>query len=264
MSGKRVLIIVLLIGGGLAAWLLLSSSPPPSKATAAVSRASEVSLVGYDGQGKTSWIVRAEEGQMEKGKESKLSDVTILFTSGGGSEMKATCDELSYSNDKATLSGNVRLSEEGGLQLVTKRADWDTTSKEIRASDVTIDVQSASVTAPTFSYFTNRREAVMSGGINGSLSGASPLSVTGDEAVAKADSIAIDGNVHVRSGNETYGADHLEYSSQDGITKLSGDVTGEFAHGTITAGEIVIASDETSATGDVHIALHNGFFGGSK
>jgi len=263
MSGKRILILTLLIGGGIAAWLVLSSTPGP-KGTVAVSRASAVSLVGYDEQGETTWIVRAEEGQMEKGKDSQLSHVTLLFTSDDTWTLRGKCDSLSYSDDKATLSGNVVLSEEGGLHLVTNKADWDTASKEIRAGNVTIDVQSASLTAHTFSYRTDKQEAAMGGGVHASLSGKSPLTVTGDRAMAKADSIAIDGNVRVRAGDDTYDASHLEYSSKDGITRLSGGVVGTFVHGTISAGRIRIARDETSATENVHIALDDGFFGGRE
>ncbi len=263
MSGKRILIIILLllIGGGIVVWLLLS--PPVPKRVSALSQARGISLFGYDKQGKISWAVRAKTGQVEKGKKSTLSDVSLSFLSDKKIEAEARCDTLSYSGDKATLSGNVTLREEGGIRLVTDEADWNTTTREISASDVTITVQSGSITAPNFLYQTDDRRAIMSGGVKASLTGASPLTVDGDKATAHADTVSINGDVRVHVRDEIYTADRLEYSSKNGVTTLSGGVVGIFSHGKITAGKIVIGEHEISASGGVHISLNNGFFGGS-
>lgn len=209
------------------------------------------------------WALHAKEGQVKKGKASKLSDVSLRFTSGKKDKLAAACDTLSYSGDRATLAGNVTLSEEGGIRLVTQRADWDTSTREISASDVTIEVQSGSITAPEFYYQTDARRAVMSGGVRATLAGASPITVDGDEAEAHADSVKIDGNVRVHVRDESYTAGHLEYSSTDDVATLSGGVIGTFAHGEITADKLVISDNEVSASGGVHISLRDGFFGGA-
>ena len=238
-------------------------SPPTPKLASEPSQAVGISLFGYDERGEPAWVVQAEGGQMKKGEESTLSGVSLRFMRDGEDELAATCDTLSYSSDEATLSGNVRLTEEGGLHLVTQRADWNTTAKEIRASDVMIRVQSGSVVAPVFLYQIDERRAVMSGGIEAEFTGASPLTVTGEKAEARAGSIMIDSNVHIYSSDDTYTADHLEYSSDSDVVTLSGDVVGTFPHGQITTSLLIIDKDEISADNNVHISLKNGFFGGS-
>ena len=262
MSGKRIIILLVLIGGGITAWMFLSATTPKVASKPSQAEASGISLFGYDEQGKVTWAVRAETGQVKKGEESTLSGVSLRFMSDGADELEATCDTLSYSGDEANLIGNVTLAENGGMSLVTQSADWNTTNRQINASDVTINVQSGSVAAPAFSYQTDTQRAIMSGGIQAEIVGASPLTVEGDEAEASGDLIVIDGNVHVYTGDETYTADHLEYSSKGDVTTLSGGVVGTLEHGKITAGELVIGKDEISASGDVHIGLENGFFGG--
>ena len=252
---------MILVGTGIGIWLLLSAPVP--KGTSSQSRASGVSLFGYDEQGVVSWAVRAKTGEMEEGKESKLSGVSLRFLTSGVDDVEASCDTLLYSGDAAKLSGNVTLSETAGMHLVTESANWDTTTREISASDVTITVQSGSVTAPNFRYQTDERRAVMSGGIQATVDGATLLTVNGDEAEAHAHSISIEGNVRVHVRDEEYTADRLEYSSQDDVTTLSGTVIGAFTHGAITADELVISNNAISASGGVHITLTNGFFGGT-
>ncbi|MCD6494638.1 hypothetical protein J7K60_01145 [Candidatus Bipolaricaulota bacterium] len=261
MSGKRILFFLVLIGGGITAWLLLS--PPAPQVVSDPSQASGISLFGYDEHGKVAWTVQAETGEVKKGEESRLSGVSLRFMSDGADELEATCDTLSYSGDEASLVGNVTLSDSEELSLVTQSADWNTTAKQISASDVTIGVQSGSVSAPVFCYQTEERRAVMSGGIRAELTGASLFTVEGDEAEAQADLIIIDGNVHVYVDGDTYTADHLEYSTKGAIATLSGDVVGSFSHGQITARELVIGKNEVSASGGVRISLKSGFFGGS-
>jgi len=261
MSGKWIFLFLILIGGGIGIWLLLSSPVP--EGTSALSRAGGISLFGYDSQGEVAWAVHAETGEMEEGKESKLSDVSLLFLSGGEDDVEAACDTLHFSGDEATLSGNVTLTEKGGMRLVTDSANWGTTTREISASDVTITVQSGSITAPEFRYQTDDRHAVMSGGVQATVDSASLLTVTGNEAEAHADLISIDGNVRVHVRDEEYTADRLGYSSKDDVTTLSGGVVGTFAHGAITADELVIRKNEISASGGVHISLTNGFLGGA-
>jgi len=261
MSGKRIFLLLILVGTGIGIWVLLSSPVP--KRTSALSQASGISLFGYDKQGKITWTVHAETGEIEKGEESTLSGVSLRFLSGGEDEVKATCDTLSYSGEEAKLTGNVALTEKGGIHLVTESADWDTTTREISSSDVTIKVQSGSLTAPMFRYQTDERRAVMSGGVHATVDGASVLTVDGDEAEAHADLISITGNVHVYVRDETYTADRLEYSPKDDVTTLSGGVVGTLEHGAITADELVINKNEMSASGGVHISLANGFFGGA-
>ena len=245
----------------IAVWLLLSSPAP--KRSSALSQARGISLFGYDKQGRTTWAVHAEKGDTKKGEDSTLTDVSLSFLSDKKVEAKAKCDTLSYSGDKATLTGNVTLSEDGRISLVTQRADWNTTASEISASDVTIEVQSGSITAPQFRYQTDDRRAIMSGGVKASLTGELPLTVNGDKADAHADLITIKGNVRVHVRDEIYTADNLEYSSTDDVATLSGGVVGTFSHGEITAAKLVIGKDETSASGSVHIGLKSGFFGGS-
>lgn len=252
---------MILVGAGIGIWLLLSSPVP--EGTSALSQSSGISLFGYDKQGKITWTVHAKTGDMKKGEESTLSGVSLSFVSGGEDAVKAVCDSLSYLNDEATLTGNVTLTEKGGMRLVTQSADWNTTTREISASDVTIEVQSGSLTAPMFRYQTDERRAVMSGGVHATVDGASVLTVDGDEAEAHADLISITGNVHVYVRDETYTADRLEYSSKDDVTTLSGRVVGTLEHGVITADELVINKNEISASGGVHISLTNGFFGGA-
>ncbi len=261
MSGKRIFLLLILVGTGIGIWLLLSS--PVSEGTSALSQSSGISLFGYDKQGKITWAVHAKTGDMKKGEESTLSGVSLSFVSGGEDEVKAACDTLSYSGDEAKLTGNVALTEVGGIHLVTESADWNTTMREISSSDVTIKVQSGSLTAPLFRYQTDERRAVMSGGVHATVDGTSVLTVDGDEAEAHADLISITGNVHVYARDETYTADCLEYSSKDDVTTLSGGVIGTLAHGAITGDELVINKNEISVSGDVHISLTNGFFGGS-
>jgi len=207
--------------------------------------------------------VHAKTGDMKKGEESTLYGVSLSFVSGGEDEVKAECDTLSYSGDEAKLTGNVALTEVGGIHLVTESADWDTTTREISSSDVTIEVQSGSLTAPMFRYQTDERRAVMSGGVHATVDGASVLTVDGDDAEAHADLISITGNVHVYVRDETYTADRLEYSPKDDVTTLSGGLVGTLEHGAITGDELVINKNEISASGGVHISLANGFFGGS-
>ena len=252
---------MILVGTGIGIWLLLSSPVP--EGTSALSQSSGISLFGYDKQGKITWAVHAKTGDMKKGEESTLSGVSLSFVSGGEDEVKAACDTLSYSGDEAKLTGNVALTEVGGIHLVTESADWNTTMREISSSDVTIKVQSGSLTAPLFRYQTDERRAVMSGGVHATVDGTSVLTVDGDEAEAHADLISITGNVHVYARDETYTADRLEYSSKDDVTTLSGGVIGTLAHGAITGDELVINKNEISVSGDVHISLTNGFFGGS-
>jgi len=200
---------------------------------------------------KYTWAVHAKTGDMKKGEESTLYGVSLSFVSGGEDEVKAECDTLSYSGDEAKLTGNVALTEVGGIHLVTESADWDTTTREISSSDVTIEVQSGSLTAPMFRYQTDERRAVMSGGVHATVDGASVLTVDGDDAEAHADLISITGNVHVYVRDETYTADRLEYSSKDDVTTLSGGVIGTLAHGAITGDELVINKNEISASGGV-------------
>jgi len=261
MSGKRIFLLLILVGTGIGIWVLLSSPVP--KRTSALSQASGISLFGYDKQGKITWTVHAETGEIEKGEESTLSGVSLRFLSGGADDVEAVCDTLSYSGDEAKLTGNVALTEKGGIHLVTESADWDTMTREISSSDVTIKVQSGSLTAPMFRYQTDERRAVMSGGVHATVDGASVLTVDGDEAEAHADLISITGNVHVYVRDETYTADRLEYSPKDDVTTLSGGVVGTLEHGAITADELVINKNEMSASGGVHISLANGFFGGA-
>ena len=261
MSGRRILLLLIVVGAGIAIWLLLSSPVP--KRTSALSQASGISLFGYDEQGEIAWAVYAETGEIKEGKESKLSDVSLRFLSSGADDVEAVCDTLHFSDDEAKLTGNVTLTEEGKMCLVTESADWNATTHEISASDVTIEVQSGSVTSPTFRYQTDERRAVMSGGVHATVDGASLLTVDGDEAEAHADWIRIDGNVRVHARDESYTADRLEYSSNDDVTTLSGGVIGTLVHGAITADELVINKNEISASGNVHISLSNGFFGGA-
>ena len=261
MSGKRIFLLLILVGTGIGIWVLLSSPIP--EGTSALSQSSGISLFWYDEQGKITWAVHAKTGDMKKGEESTLYGVSLSFVSGGEDEVKAECDTLSYSGDEAKLTGNVALTEVGGIHLVTESADWDTTTREISSSDVTIEVQSGSLTAPMFRYQTDERRAVMSGGVHATVDGASVLTVDGDDAEAHADLISITGNVHVYVRDETYTADRLEYSPKDDVTTLSGGLVGTLEHGSITGDELVINKNEISASGGVHISLANGFFGGS-
>ena len=261
MSGKRILLILLLIAVGIGLWLLLSSPVP--KETSALSRASGLSLFGYDKQGKISWAVHAKTGEVEEGKESRLSDVSLRFLSSGVDDVEARCDTLLYSGDEAKLSGKVTLSEKGGMCLVTESADWDTKAHEISASDVTITLQSGSLTAQEFRYRTDERRAIMSGGVQARIDGASLITVDGDKAEAYEDMFSINGNVHVHVRDESYTADRVEYSSKDDVTTLSGGMVGTFEHGAITADVLAINKDEISASGGVHISLRNGFFRGA-
>jgi lipopolysaccharide assembly outer membrane protein LptD (OstA) len=262
MSRKIALFLVVLAGGGVAIWQLLPSHS--SVTTPEVSSVGGMSLFGYDSEGRTTWAIQAEAGEMKDDFDSELFAVSFRLLSEDSTDVLGGCDSMRYVDDQATMKGNVTLIEQGGISLVTDKAIWDTKKSEIRALHVTISVQSGSLVAPTFRYQTDDRFAEMSGGVQGLLYDSSPIVVSSDQADANKNVIHMDGNVRVEVRQETYTAKRLDYNLSDNTTTLSGSVMGAFSDGRITADELVINGNEIKAQGDVQINLMQGFFGESN
>ncbi len=253
---------MVLIGVSIGIWQLLSS--PAAETKSAISSVRTMSLFGYNDRGETTWIIQAEEGEMEDGKDSELFNVSIRLLSDNSADVLGDCDVLHYIDDQAVMQGAVTFAEQDGISLVTDKAVWETRESEISASDVTINVQSSSLVAPVFRYHTDERQAGLSGGVQAILDGSSPIVVNSDRADADKDSIYMDGNVRVKVRQETYTANTLIYWFDNDTTTLSGKVIGSFSKGRIIADELMIHGDKIEARGGVQINLMQGFFGGNN
>ncbi len=261
MHRARIFLIILLIGGALTAWILLSShTQTPSAAT---SQAQGVMLSGYDKDGKASWQVMAKTGKME-GNDGTLSGVSLTFFSNGKDSLVGTCDTLYFSGDKATLSGDVTIEEDDRVHLATTSATWSEATQDITAENVHITVQSASITAPGFRYALDSGEALLTGGVHVQLTAPSSLTVDGETASESDGLIAVTGNVRAKMNDGAFTCARLEYDSNSGESRLSGEVIGSVSAGTIEAGTITISQETIVADDGVHVRLDDGFFGGSN
>lgn len=249
---------MILVGAAVGIWQLLL--PPSSDATSEVSQVRKVSLSGYNDRAEEAWRIDAETGRMRGGEESELSDVSVRLLSDDGDDVLAACDTMSYSGQEAIMEGSVKLEEKDGISLTTNEARWDTAGSEISASDVTISIQSSSVVASLFSYQTDIRRAKLSGGVRAAIAGEPAIEVNSNQADANRDSIDMKGDVLVQIRQETYTAQNLYHHFSSETTTLSGQVTGAFANGQISAHKLVIEKDNIEASGGVEIRLTEGFF----
>lgn len=260
MSKAKVFLALglLLIAGG-AIFLLR----PPSREEGPYSstQAQGVSLRGYNEEGALVWSVQAREGEMKEDVGS-LSEVKVVFYTAEKEHLQVRADILTFKGKEATLSGEVEAVRHDGYRMRTETLTWIESAEELSAGWVTVSSKAVTVEAQGFRYELKSDRSFLQGGVTATLDRRPVLRVTGERGEEEAGRLSLAGGVLVERGEEAYRCARIEYDPGTEEVRLSGEVEGEFASGTIRAESITLSSDGITADGRVHLLLDQRFFGG--
>lgn len=260
MPRTRILVVsaVVLIGGAIA---LLVGLTPQQETSPATTQAVGLVLHGYDAEGRSAWTVQAVGGAIA-GDLSALTNATLLFYREGQEALRAQGATLTYSGKEAVLTGNVDVTSADGYRVTPDQLVWNESTHDLVAGRVTIASDTVSVEAQGFRYDLDDGHWSLSDGFVATIEQPSSLHVTGKTAAGEADHLTLAGELTVEGEDDTYSCAEIEYVLGSQEVRLSGGVEGVFSSGTLSAGELTLTPDGSSAGGGVHLVLEGGFFGG--
>ncbi len=250
------MVIGLAVGG----YFLLRSRPESASTTTTMSG---LTLAGYDQAGRVEWRVQATRGTMDKDGNGELHTVTLSLYANGKPRLTVVAPTLTFTGDQARMVGGVTATLSGDYRLRTAGVSWDKTTNLITGPEaVTISSTDTRVTAPGFSYDPGAGRLTLTGGVTARISRPTQITATGKEATYADSSIALADEVTIKSGNDVYTCVRAEYS-RDTVT-LVGPVHGAIPDGELTATQIKVTADGSTASGNVKLRLDAAFFRGKN
>ncbi len=256
----EIVVVIVLIGLAAGGYFLLRSQPESAATTTTMSK---LTLAGYDQSGRVEWRVQATRGTMDKDGNGELHTVTLSLYANGKPRLTVVAPTLTFTGNQARLAGGVTATLSGDHRLTTAVVTWDKTTNLIAGPGaVTISSPDTHVTAPGFSYDPGAGRLTLTGGVTARISQPTEITATGKKATYVDGRIALADAVTIKSGNDVYTCVRAEYSN-DTIT-LVGPVHGAIAAGKLTAVQIKVTADGSTASGNVKLLLDSAFFRGKN
>ena len=250
MSRTAIVIILVILVGGVA--LLLRQSAPIQES---LTRAGQVSLTGYRDDGRLSWSIQAENGFLDDDVSTlEIVKLTLLEQ---GNTIIVYGDRLSRDSSGSSLAGSVQIEQADGLSLSTESLFWDEDNDVLESGPVTIELDTASITAGGFHHKLTTGFTTLTQGIEAQISHDDvSYSAQSNSAEVVSDQLALVGDVSIQTENaDNYLCQRLESDTTTSSIRLLGDVTGLWQGNDFSAESVSLETDGIRLEGNVIIDL---------
>lgn len=237
MSRRIVVVIVLIAVIGSIAWLLRQPEPEQVMGT----HAGQVTLSGYQEDGRPAWSIQAMSGVLDT-STSSLETVELTFFRDGDSPIVVSGDRLARDSSGSTLTGSVQVDQTDGMSLRTDTLFWDEHNDILESGVMTIEMPAASLTAGGFHHNLDTGLTTLTRGIEAQITHDDVMyDAQSDSAEASADLLALIGSVAIQTeSGDTFSCQRLESEASTSSIRMIGNVAGIWQGNEFSAGTVLL------------------------